>query len=75
MQDQPCDLVDGQVLEAVWQPVRQELKENDAEGIDIRALVENGGVGGDLLRAHVTQRAEKLAGLGSARGRAACRRR
>ncbi len=49
--------------------MRQELKENDAQGVHVRPPVEPGRVGGDLFRAHVAQSAEQLAGLGSARGR------
>ena len=67
--DHPCDLVHRKLLEVVRQPVRQQLEENDAQGVHIRAPVEPGWVGGDLFRAHVAQGAEQLAGLGSARGR------
>ena len=58
-----------QLLEVVRQPVRQQLEEDHAQGVDIGASVERGRVGGDLLRAHVAQGAEQLTGLGSARGR------
>ena len=67
--DHPDDLVHRKLLELVRQPMRQELKENDAQGVHIRAPVEPGWVGGDLFWAHVAQGAEQLAGLGSARGR------
>jgi hypothetical protein len=44
-------------------------EENDAQGVNIRAPVEPGWVGGDPFWAHVAQGAEQLAGLSSARGR------
>jgi hypothetical protein len=67
--DHSRDLMNRKLVELIRQPLCQELKQNDAQGVHIRAAVEPGWVGGNLFRAHVAQGAEQLAGLGSARRR------
>ena len=72
--DHPGDLVHRKLLEMVRQPVGQQLEENHAQRVHVRASVEPAGVGGELFGAHVAQRAQQLAGPGPARGRSAGRR-
>jgi len=60
-------LGDGQVVELERQPVRQELIQNQTQGVYIRASVDSARVAHHLFGAHVAQRADNLAGarLGS----------
>ena len=65
VEDLRDDLVAPLTVERRMQ--RQRLVEGGAEGVDVRAVVERGAPGGDLLGRHVDRRAHELAGDGHAR--------
>ena len=57
----PGRLGEGQARELIRQPVREQFEENHTQGVHVRPLIDQSGIGGDLLRAHVRQCADDIA--------------